>query len=130
MTAVQSAATRIPRKHRSTAPAHPSRAWVRRRFRVTLLICGGVLAAHAYVVGHGAPTCFGGFAHGLLTATSGKGTAVLVAFLIALFAAWCFRRVRLERLASGPGRIEVPNFTVASSLTGGADAAQLTAQHA
>lgn len=127
MTAVQSAATRIPRKHRSTAPAHPSRAWVRRRFRVTLLICGGVLAAHAYVVGHGAPTCFGGFAHGLLTATSGKGTAVLVAFLIALFAAWCFRRVRLERLASGPGRIEVPNFTVASSLTAGADAAQLTA---
>ena len=78
MTAVQPAAPvtsrrdgapkpQVPRRHRSTAPAHPSRVWVRRRFRVALALCAAALATHAYLVGHGAPTIFGGFAEGLLT---------------------------------------------------------------
>src|SRR3954466_8436791 len=90
-------ARRLPRKRRRTAPAHPSRIWVGRRFRAALALSAAVLLPHAHVVGHGAPTMLGGFAHGLLEATSSSGTAVVVAFAILLVAAWCFRRVRLEQ---------------------------------
>ena len=69
----------------------------------------------------------GGFVESLLKATSSTGTAIVVAFAILIVAAWCFRRMRLEHLATGPGRIEVPDFSVMTDDEVKVDAVHMTA---
>jgi hypothetical protein len=118
---------RAPRKRRSTAPAHPSRRRLLNGFRVALALCAAALVGHAYVVGHGADVGLGGFVEDLLKATSSSGTAIVVAFAIVILAAWCFRRIRLEQLAAGPGRIDVPDFSVMTDNDVVVDAVHLTA---
>ena len=118
---------RVQRKRLSTVPAHPSRRQLLFRFRAALVLCMALLVAHAYVVGHGTKVGLGGFVEDLLKATSSTGTAIVVAFAIVIVAAWCFRRVRLEHLAAGPGRIEVPDFSVMTSKDVVVDAVHLTA---
>ena len=74
------------RKHRSTAPAHPSRRGLVQVFRAVLVLCIVALVAHAYVVGHGTNVGLGGFVESLLKATSSTGTAIVVAFAILIVA--------------------------------------------
>jgi hypothetical protein len=121
-------APRRPRNRRSTAPAHPSRRLLVSLFYAALGLCLLALLGHAYVVGHGTDVGLGGMIDdGLLKATTSSGTAVFVAFAILIVAAWCFRRIRLERLAAGPGRIEVPDFSVMTDKSEVVDAVHLTA---
>ncbi len=110
----------------SQAPRHRANRGRVRLFRAGLAAGAVALGFQAYLLGHGPDLGLGGFARAICTAVSAHGTAVLVAFGVLVHCAWCFRRLWLERLATAPGRVEVPVFTAGSELTD-ADRTQLTA---
>jgi hypothetical protein len=113
---------------RSSARRYPSRNRKLWLFGGGLAACIGLLVFVGYVVGHGPDIGLGGFVESVLSAATGGVTGTIVAFALLAVAAWCVRRLWLERLAAKPGQVFIPVFAADSDLAKKVDPVNVTAQ--